>query len=161
MRLSFLIPALFALAACTEGMPLFAPTGPEEPGDADAPLSAIDASLIAPPPDQAARTADEFDTTTEEQRAAATAIEVADISLIGKTVASLGDPTNPGFWLETPLVDTLTAGAVVNPASGARVAVDLRPIAAPPGSGSRISLAALRALGGSLTDLLTVEVFRN
>ncbi|MEL7343826.1 MAG: hypothetical protein AAFN59_03080 [Pseudomonadota bacterium] len=124
-------------------------------------MSAIDPSLLAPVPDAMATTAEALDTTTPDQRIAATSIDVAQDGLLGQTVASLGDPTQPGFWLETPLVDVLTAGAIVNTSSGARVAVDLRPIDVPQGSGSRISIAALRALGATLTDLVTVSVYSN
>ena len=161
MRVISVLFALLSVSACTaELAPFSRPEDAPEP-TSEGPLSAIDPDLLAPAPDPLATTADALDTTTEDQRIEATSIDVAASGLIGQTVASLGDPTQPGFWLETPLVSTLVAGAVVNPETGARVAVDLRPIAAPEGSGSRISLAALRALGATLTDLVTVEVYQN
>jgi hypothetical protein len=52
---------------------------------------------------KAARTAEEFDVTTVEERKAAAAapVEVSEKRL-GLTVASLGDPTQAGFWIKTP-----------------------------------------------------------
>lgn len=75
----------------------------------------------------------------------------------GETIASLGDPTDPGLWLETPLVSREQPGRIVT-ASGASVEVTLRPIPGDPGAGSRISLAAMQALGVPLTELVTLQV---
>lgn len=77
--------------------------------------------------------------------------------VFGITVASLGDPTDPGLWLETPLVSSETPGRVVTE-TGQTAAVTLRPSGGPVGSGSRISLAAMQLLGLSLTDLVTLTV---
>lgn len=109
---------------------------------------------LAPPPAEDARTVEEFDTTTDAQRAAAIAPPVGG-RLLGKTVASLGDVGRPGFWAETPLVDTPRAGRLVDPETGIGVAVQLFPIA---GGGTRVSLAALRALGVALTGLPVLEI---
>ncbi|AXI48830.1 hypothetical protein C1J03_08535 [Sulfitobacter sp. SK012] len=112
----------------------------------------------APPPPAAAKTAETLDTTTAEQRAAAAA-PVAEVSkALGTTVASLGSPTEPGFWLKTPLVKTQTQGRVLNPANGKSSAVLLIPIDGPATGGSRMSLPAMRLIEASLTELTTVEV---
>lgn len=76
---------------------------------------------------------------------------------LGETVASLGNPADPGLWLETPLVSAETPGRITT-AGGASTAVTLRPSGGGAGSGSRISLAAMQALGVSLTDLVTLTV---
>ena len=75
----------------------------------------------------------------------------------GETVATLGDPTEPGLWLRTPLVRVEQEGRVVTE-GGASITVTLIPIEAEPGAGSRISLAAMQALGASLTDLVPLTV---
>lgn len=113
----------------------------------------------APPPATAplgALTPEVLDTTTLDDRAAAAAPS-AEGQALGKVVVSLGAPAEAGFWLETPLVAAPRPGRVVLPGSGAAVKVELRPAAQ--GSGSRLSLAAMRLLGVSLTDLPEVEVF--
>ena len=104
------------------------------------------------------QSAEALDTTTEAERAAATAPDTGGAAL-GQTVASLGDPTEPGFWLKTPLVQSETPGRVET-AGGASVQVTLIPIEGADTAGSRLSLAAMRALGLGLTDLPTVSVFR-
>ncbi|WP_298912914.1 hypothetical protein [uncultured Roseobacter sp.] len=105
----------------------------------------------------APQTADVLDTTTASERAAASGAGATGRSL-GQTVASLGSPAEPGFWLKTPLVSDETMGKVRNPATGKTVAVTLIPIAGPETAGSRMSLAAMRLLGVNLTDLVTVDV---
>ncbi|MBF9049232.1 hypothetical protein GTA62_02670 [Roseobacter sp. HKCCD9010] len=75
----------------------------------------------------------------------------------GETVATLGDPTEPGLWLRTPLVRVEQEGRVMTE-GGASVTLTLIPIEAEPGAGSRISLAAMQALGVSLTDLVPLTV---
>jgi len=115
-------------------------------------------AAAAPP--AGAQTAEAFDTTTEAERLAAVAPpEPAGETLLGPTVATLGSPANPGFWLETPLTDRVRPGRVRAEASGESVQVELRPIDAPPGAGSRISLAALRLLNVGLTGLHQLEVY--
>jgi hypothetical protein len=75
----------------------------------------------------------------------------------GFTVASLGDATIPGLWIETPLVDRERVATVVAP-NGTTVEVTARPSGGERGSGSRLSLAAFQALGLDLTSLPTVTV---
>lgn len=84
---------------------------------------------------------------------------LAGESRLGETVATLGDPTQPGFWLRTPLVAAETKGRVVNDKTGASVQVDLLPMGEERGAGSLLSLASMRLLGGSLTDLPELTVF--
>lgn len=141
---------VLALGACAA-----APPGERTPRPADpaAPLSAL-----APPP-AAARTAEAFDTTTNAQRAAATAAPRAPEDLLGRTVASLGDPADPGFWAVTPLVSAPRQGRLVDPATGFSVLVELRPRDAAAGAGTLVSLPALRALGVPLTALREIAVY--
>ncbi|MEW9919129.1 hypothetical protein AB2B41_05920 [Marimonas sp. MJW-29] len=112
----------------------------------------------APPPPTGARTAEALDTTTAEQRAAATAAPAAPTKALGKTVVSLGSPTEPGLWLKTPLVSEESQGRVTNPATGRSSLVTLIPLDGPATAGSRMSLAAMRLIEASLTDLTEVEV---
>jgi hypothetical protein len=116
-------------------------------------------------PPAGARTAAEFDTTSAAEKAAAaeaaaSAQTTGDGQKLGRTIASLGDPGEPGLWLKTPLVSEPSKGRVVYPQTGKAVAVELRPLNGPKTGGSRISLAALRVLEAPLTDLPEVEVYR-
>jgi len=118
------------------------------------------AARPAAPPD-AARTAEQFDTTTEDERAAAivAAARGAGGRNLGTTIASLGAPSEPGLWLKTPLVNTRGKGRVEFPEKGTSVVVELIPIEGEPGAGSRISLAAMRLIGADLSALPEVRVF--
>ena len=108
----------------------------------------------------AARTAEEFDVTTaEERKAAAAAPVVASEKRLGLTVVSLGDPTQAGFWIKTPMVSAQGKGRVVYPGTGKSVQVDLIPIEGADSAGSRLSLAAFRLIEAPLTELPEVEVF--
>ena len=114
----------------------------------------------APRPPVVAKTQEALDTTTTAQRkeAAAPAAPAATAKSLGVTVASLGSPTEPGFWLKTPLVKSETKGRVTNKANGLSSAVTLIPIDGPVTGGSRMSLPAMRLIGASVTDLTEVEV---
>lgn len=129
---------------------------PQAPLDAinlpDAPVELVEVGVEG-------QSADALDTTTEAEKAAA-AQAPAGAAELGTTVASLGDPTEQGFWLRTPLV-TAEADGVVETEGGAVVQVRLIPIDVPATAGSRISLAAMRALGLGLTDLATLKVSRS
>jgi len=74
------------------------------------------------------------------------------------TVASLGDVARPGLWMRTPLVTEPMPGRVSDPATGAVAVVELLPLEAAPGAGSRLSLAAYRALNLPLTSLPELRV---
>ncbi len=114
---------------------------------------------VAPVP-PAARTVDEFDTTTTAQKAAALSGSGDGGTNLGITIASLGSPTEPGFWLKTPLVDTPAKGRVLLPQNGKSVQVDLIPIDGPKSAGSRMSLAAMRLIEAPFTGLPEVQVYR-
>ncbi|MEL6451050.1 MAG: hypothetical protein AAFQ19_07300 [Pseudomonadota bacterium] len=77
---------------------------------------------------------------------------------LGRTVASLGNAAEPGLWLKTPLVQSERNGSVFYPETGKTVAVTLIPIDGPDTAGSRLSLAAMQALGAPLTGLPEVDV---
>lgn len=112
---------------------------------------------MAPPPPSDAQTIEEFDTTTEEQRAEAVAVFDGG-ELLGETVASLGDVGTPGFWIETSFVTQVMNGRIRNPENGIEVAVQLRPLER---GSSRLSLGAMRLIEAPLTELVTIEVYRN
>jgi hypothetical protein len=111
----------------------------------------------APPPPAAARTVEEFDTTTAEDRAAAAAPSSGGRSL-GTAIASLGDPSLPGFWMMTALVAEETQGRIEFPEKGTSAEVTLIPS---DGGSARVSLAALRLLEAPLADLSELAVFAN
>ena len=128
---------------------------------ASAPVETLDPTPPPPPPPTATTVA-EFDTTTAEDRQAAldtTAAEPAGEEALGTTIATLGDPADPGIWLKTPLVGELTTGRVVYGATGKSINLELRPSGGEPGSGSQISLPAMRLLEAPLTGLIELEVF--
>lgn len=155
MRHLLLLPLLVLPAACGQFGPsdddLAPPPGMTRPEPRPGSAGAAPAG---------ATTADAFDTTTEAERAAArSAPQPASAARLGRTVATLGNPADPGFWIETPLVTSVQPGRVVAVATGEAVAVQLRPIDGPASAGSRISLPALRLLGVGLTGLHELDVF--
>lgn len=169
MKLSLTsVVAILMLAGCAVGplqqdMPGLNDEGEELAASGEVrPLarpSSLNTTIKAPP--QAARTVEEFDTTTAEQRSEAVA-EASDAGgerALGTTVASLGSPTETGFWLKTPLVSSPSRGKVVYPANGKSVAVDLIPIEGPKTAGSQLSLPAMRLIEAPLTGLPEVQVF--
>ena len=137
-------------------------TNPAEPMDPFVKIPAADPALApettAPPPPENARTAEALDTTTPEQRAAATAPESGQGQELGRTAATLGSPTEPGLWLKTPLVTEERQGRVTYLANGKSSLVTLIPISGPRTGGSRLSLAAMRLIGAPLTDIAEVSV---
>lgn len=117
---------------------------------------------IAPPaPATNARTVEQFDTTTAQDRAAALdapqADDIASEQDLGVTLATLGDPTDPGIWIKTPLVNAIVQGRAEY--QGASVNLELRPSGGASGSGSQISLPAMRLLNAPLTGILEIHVF--
>ena len=84
------------------------------------------------------------------------ALPVSGSAALGTTVASLGDPASPGLWMETPLTSREQTGQVAW--QGSTVTLTLRPSGGAPGSGSRLSLLAMQALGAPLTELIEVSV---
>ncbi|MEI4233506.1 hypothetical protein [Roseovarius sp. D22-M7] len=77
---------------------------------------------------------------------------------LGLTVASLGSAREPGLWLKTPLVAAPGRGRLTDPGSGRSVEVELMPLDAAPGAGSRLSLQGYQALGLSPTALPQLRV---
>ncbi|MBL4917157.1 hypothetical protein [Szabonella alba] len=130
-------------------------------GQAEAPAAATDAaeamqttSAIRPP--AGARTAAELDTSSDAERAAALA-PVATPELertLGQVSVSLGNATEPGFWLRSSLVNERAQGRVVT-SLGESLQVDLLP-----GEGAaQLSLSAFRSLNLPLTGLPQVTVY--
>jgi hypothetical protein len=101
-----------------------------------------------------------LDATTEaEKQAALNSGESGAEKELGQTIAGLGDVSEAGFWLKTPLVLAQTPGRVVWADSGESVRLTLLPKQGARGSASQISLAAMRALGIPLTVLPKLTVF--
>lgn len=157
-RLTLLLPVLL-IAACSSApkAPVDPPTGAGAEGQVRPMIRPIGLGRTVP---KEATTAEQFDVTTEaERKAAAEVPAAAEEAARGLTIASLGDPSQPGFWMKTPLVEVQTKGRVVYPGTGKSVQVDLIPIDGTASAGSRLSLAAFRVIEAPLTELPEVEVF--
>ena len=98
--------------------------------------------------------------TKEEREAAITPKPIAKEQALGEIVVSLGNPAEIGFWLKTSLISKQSTGLVRHTESGKSVNVTLFPLKGQ-GSGSQISLSAMRALGLPLTSLSSVTVFQD
>lgn len=72
---------------------------------------------------------------------------------IGRSTISLGSPTEPGLWIETPLVTAERPAVATVPETGRSTPVTLRP---GPAGGARASLQTLLALGLSPAALAEV-----
>lgn len=157
------VAALLVLAGCAQGPGMMRPksatdAAPGLPTQTVAVTEAI--GTDSAPPATNAVTVEQFDTTTTaERKAAEVAPPEPSESRLGTTIASLGDPTDPGFWAETGLVKAVTEGRLEYPGSGKSVKVELRPSGGVPGSGTRVSLPALRVLEAPLTDLPQLVVY--
>ncbi len=158
-RFTYLV-VLGALAACAQvPKESSAPSGALAP-DADQVRPVLRPAGLGRVVPKAAKTAEDFDVTTAQERAEAAAVPVeGGEKRLGLSVASLGDPTQAGFWIKTPLVDAPGKGRVVYPGNGKSVQVDLIPIEGAETAGSRLSLAAFRIIEAPLTELPEVEVF--
>lgn len=110
-----------------------------------------------PPPPDGASTVEEFDTTDDVDRAAALDVATGGGLSLGVTTVTLGDVTQPGIWVRTPLVSDLQMGRAE--AGGESINLELRPSGGAVGSGSQMSLAAMRLLGLSLTDVVEVRIY--
>lgn len=162
MKYVVLFPALI-LAGCAQPSVQGMSEATNAAGDAAAQTDVVATLDPTPPPrpPAAARTVAQFDTTTAEDRAQATAApKPAGETKLGTTVATLGSPADPGIWLKTPLVNTLVAGRAVYGANGKSVNLELRPSGGAAGSGSQISLPAMRLLDAPLTGLLELTVYK-
>lgn len=164
-RLTLLLP-IAALAACTTGMDTSPKPAPTTPGatvtagtDAAAAAAAEARTGVIPGTLQrpaGSRTVAQLDASAAEKAAASK--PAAGGQKLGTTIASLGDATQGGFWIKTPLVKAAGKGRLVDPATGKSVNVDLMPLSGPASAGSQVSLPALTTLGADLTDLPEVEV---
>lgn len=160
-KLAIMAIPLLALSACDmvrDLGPAPAPRTPAATVSADpaaAPASAAAGSLQRP---ASSRSVAQLDASAAE-KAAATA-PTATGGRLGTTIASLGDATEGGFWIKTPLVTAPGKGRIVDTATGRSVNVDLLPLAGPASAGSQVSLPALTTLGADLTDLPELEVYR-
>ncbi|MBW7055880.1 hypothetical protein KY389_04110 [Paracoccus bogoriensis] len=159
---SLILPAL--LAACAPGTLTGRPDVSSAPAAAAPTPEAVAAATAitrAHAPRPAARaTPAQLDTTTAEQRAAAARPAERAETRLGTTIASLGNPSEPGFWIRTPLVTERAMGRIVNPATGKSAQVELIPLTSG-GAGSQVSLPAMQLLGVPLTDLPRLEVYRS
>ncbi|MFZ8969609.1 MAG: hypothetical protein ACO2ZF_00225, partial [Paracoccaceae bacterium] len=97
--------------------------------------------------------------TREEREAAVAQTSVAETQALGETIVSLGNPAETGFWVKTPLLGTKSSGRVTHKETGKSVNVTLLPLDGQ-GSGSQISLSAMRALGLPLSSLTSVVIFQ-
>ena len=144
MRVWLAMGLMTGLAACAVS---------PEMGDA-APEVVVLPEIQTPAPPPGARRVDEFDTTTQAQRSAALKTSEGGV-LLGEAVLSLGDPGRAGFWIETALVTSPGQGRVTLREGDNSVEVALLP-----GIGSgRISLATMRLLEVSLTDLVNANIY--
>ena len=154
MRQVVLVAPVLVLGGCATLHEAFGPASATEAG----PEPAVETLDPTPPPPPAANTAAEFDTTTAEDRAEALAApEPAGERVLGTTLATLGAPADPGIWLKTPFVQSVTEGRVEY--QGRSVNLELRPSGGAAGSGSRLSLPAMRLLEAPLTGVLELTVF--
>jgi hypothetical protein len=148
--------ALPVLSACDEVLQV----EPVTPPDVEPVVETLDPTPPPPPP-PTARTVEQFDTTSQEDREAAVATpQPAQETRLGATNVSLGDVTDPGIWLKTGLVDQLTLGRVAFPDKGTSVNLELRPSGGAATAASQMSLAAMRLLEIPLTALADVIVFK-
>lgn len=159
VTLSLILPVL--LAACAPGTLTGRPDVAPAPAATPEAVAAATAITRAPAPRPAARaTPAQLDTTTAEQRAAAARPAERAETRLGTTIASLGNPSEAGFWIRTPLVTERAMGRIVNPATGKSAQVELIPLTSG-GTGSQVSLSAMQLLGVPLTDLPRLEVYRS
>ena len=114
---------------------------------------------LPPRPPLVARTVEQFVTRTDQDLLNAVAPHVSGERLLGYTIASLGNPTDPGIWLKTPQVTAVTNGRVEY--NGNSFFLLLRPTGGALGSASRISLAAMRLIEAPLTGLPELSVYAN
>lgn len=147
----FPVACLALLSACAPVRDLFTRDPAPVPA-APPPAAAALPPAANLPIDPQGRSPEALDASSPAERAEAAAPAAAG-ALIGTTTASLGEPARQGFWLETPLVSAERPGSVRYNGQSANVTL------IPSQSGSRLSLAAMRLIGASLTDLVEIEVY--
>lgn len=150
-RLALILP-FAALAACdTAGM---------DPAPRPAPRTApATVTTVAVEPAEAAAAEATTGVVAETLPAAPAKPAAAAGGRLGTTVASLGDATQGGMWIKTPLVKTAGKGRVVDPVTGKSVDVSLIPLGGAASAGSQLSLQAMTSLGFDPTELPSVDVY--
>ena len=96
--------------------------------------------------------------TSQERLAASQQVKLTSSKYLGSTIASLGNPAETGFWLKTSLVEKTQPGRIVSRETGKSVNVTLMPLETQ-GSGSQVSLSAMRLMGVSLIALPEINVY--
>jgi hypothetical protein len=137
------LPVLIAVAGCAGQAP-----APPTTVAAPAPVAPVATGNPVRP--------EMLDTATAAEKAAALAPAAVRAQALGTAVASLGDVTEPGFWVKSPLVAVQGPGRIELAATGQSAAVTLIPVSE---GGTEVSLSVLRALGVPLTDLPEVTLF--
>lgn len=151
LPLSSALAGTLVLAGCAGAPPLFGGGVPADASVSDAAASEAGAVRPVPRPTDGGPSGEDAGADDPETRVAAAP------GYLGDTLATLGDATDPGLWLETPLVEATQAGRLTA-VNGRTVEVTLRPAGGARGAGSRISLAAMQALGLSLTAIAPLRV---
>lgn len=132
---------ILPLAACDVALPQFGRIAAPQTSAAADPVNVRVAGADTPRPDA-------------RPEAGASAALAGDL---GTTLATLGDASVRGFWMETSQVTVPTRGRVSLP-GGTSVELDLIPSGGILGAGSRLSLQAMQALGLPLTAVAEVSV---
>lgn len=148
------VPVMETMTDPATGQPVIA--GPVLKGTA--PRTPGKSSSVSSIGESAGQSVTALNTVTRAERAEAAAPRSGS-KLLGTTIASLGDPSLPGFWIKTPLVGSESTGRIANPANGKSANVRLIPLGGPASGGSQVSLPALQMLGVSLTDLPEIQVY--
>lgn len=103
---------------------------------------------------------EKFDIATSSEREAAIYNDLnVQSNKLGKTIASLGNPAETGFWLKTTFVGEMSDGLLMYKPFGKFLQVKLVPLHGDKIE-SQISLSAMRALGIPLFDLPELTVFQ-
>jgi len=136
---------------------------PEAEPDIEAPLDtdedvAAPADAVRPQPRPEDLDTDEAAEEPATDAALEPAAAPAAPSAGGTTLVTLGDVTQPGLWIKTPLVGAERQGRAQNAATGQAVTLTLIPIDGPATAGSRASLQAMQGLGLNLTDIAEVRI---
>ena len=151
----YVLISLVVLAGCEMGAPK--ETGPvclDCPLPVEAAPEAATAGAGEVLPAEGEVTATSLDAPAAGAGAEVTA--TAPAGALGSAVASLGDPTKAGNWVETSLVAAPTKGRITL-SSGQSLDVDLLPGTGAPTS-ARMSIGAYKALGLTLTDLPEITI---
>ena len=147
--MSRLVFALGLAASCLAACHMGGVTGSSSGQPASGPLIAPMSVDLSGPTAQAGATV-----------TSAGATPVATVDFVGNasTVAAVGDPVEPGLWMQTPLVTSPARARVTVASTGVSTILELRPSEAGADAGGQLSLEAMRALNLSFTDLAQVEI---